>query len=146
MILLILIFSFFTQRYQTPYLCTPASRISILQQKTKLAFNKSYFTFHKVITNSNKVEKLRQVVFSWKIKILEIFKRYFYHFSFKIKKKQNLKNSTSSHNDLLITISISVFTKYISITISITSSSASCSIFFIFCPSWRTKKLATYCS
>ena len=42
----------------------PASRISILQQKTKLAFNKSYFKFHKVITNSNKIEKLRQVVFS----------------------------------------------------------------------------------
>ena len=113
----------------------PASRISILQQKTKLAFNKSYFRFHKVITNSNKIEKLRQVVFSCKIKISEIFKRYFYHFSSKAKKKQNLKNSTSSHNDLLITISISVFAKYISITISITFSSASCSIFFIFCPS-----------
>ena len=66
-----------------------------------------------------------------------------FFFSSKAKKKQNLKNSTSSHNDLLITISISFFTINISTSFFITSSSASCSIFFIFCPSWRTKQTAT---
>ena len=60
---IILLIIFLTQRYQTPYLCTPASRISILQQKTKLAFNKSYFNFIRSLFNSNITEKLKQVVF-----------------------------------------------------------------------------------
>ena len=59
------------------YLCTPASRISILQQKTKLAFNKSYFNFIRSLFNSNITEKLKQVVFYWKIKISEIYKKFF---------------------------------------------------------------------